>query len=234
MTAAEINIRFNIILDKVGQPAFKDTERTRFFNIAQLSMLDEYSKNHMAKQTIDSLPNYGTEDDTFMSEALQPFVPELTETSSGITIKTDADGRVTYADINTSVAFHTGQAVNFYHIDTVHRKDTTFEECDYVRRNDLQERKDNEFKEPTAAFPIYTYYDTYLLVHPIGVEDVKLSVIRYPVEILIDDATPGNNVDPEWPDKVTNELIFRALNLAGVSIREGEFYQMMEREVQKE
>jgi len=233
MTAEELDSRFQIILDKVGSPYLTDTERSSLYNMAQLSVLDDYvyNRKNKLKKNKDAEPPYGYENTNLNVEAVSVLIVEL----SGV-LTSDANGKIQKADIDTQINVASGKNTGLYHVANMARQstDTNYYVSRFVRLNDLYPHLANSFKAPTESNPSYTEYDSYYVSYPLAAVSVNTTVLRYPEEILVDDTTPANNVDPEFSDKVTNEIILRALQLAGVSIREAEFYGMVNAEYTKD
>ena len=215
MTIIELHNRFSIILDKEGAPDLIDSEFTALVNTAQLAVVKDIVEGELKNKKAVEMPAHAFENVSHLSERIAPLISSIT------TLTTDADGRIQYADINGLLS------TVFYHIANIARLESgVYYPCRFVRHNDRYKHELNSFKKPTITKPIVMKFADYLQILPdtasIG---VNMVTIRTPKDINFDEDTPGNNIDPELPDNTMQEVLFRALTLAAISIREPQLYQ---------
>ena len=83
---------------------------------------------------------------------------------------------------------------------------------------------------PTKKQPIAVIKDTYVQVYPENMGSVKFSYLRRPVEPVwgydIVNGRPvyseSKSTNLEWPDQTINDIIIRACNFIGISIKDGD------------
>lgn len=226
MDIIEMHKYFNQLIDKLGSPYFKEEEIDRFINRAQLSILDDYIYNRHNKRSKDEEPPYGFENTSLISEAVSPFISEITS------ISTDANGQFLIAAVNVALG-----GIVMYHLSNLSRKSSTdnlYYSCQFVRHNDYFRLIKNVFKVPSETHPIHRKFDAYIQVNPVGVANLEMTAIKHPLDVNNDIVQPLNNVSSQFPEKVHNEIVIRAVQQAGYSTREFDFYQVATAEKQKE
>lgn len=222
---------FKLIVDKVGSPYFTDSEIDEFLNAAQGSLLEDYVYNRNMKDKRMQLPlkeadpESGFENVAFLNEYISNLVTE-------ISVVTDAQGQIPYAAIDASLP------TSMYNLVNIARKDDNdvFRNVRYWRHNDYWRLKDNTLKTFDDENPAHLKYDDYIQVLPVAEgTDIDLTVIRYPRDIKLDEDTPANNQDSELSESSHDEIVYMALELAGISIREiQELYGPMAQKLEKE
>ena len=245
MTATELSARFDLICDKVGSPYFTATEKDNFFNTAQLSLVDEilFPSKKQDRKDVDAL-------DFSREDAFQQGIGTLIRTAviTGVTGNTST---ITFAQINTSLG--TGstslyKVVNFLVQNTINSTDyvsakrvrtITAASNVYQGLRTFNKTIAGNYKSAiytVSSYPSGTSGTTSLgqiQFYPaaIGVASSYLvEVIVFPRAI----STTGTIVNPEIDPMFHNELLFRSLQLAGISIRETELYQSTNLEQAKE
>lgn len=214
MTITELHNRFSIILDKEGAPDIIDTEFTALINTAQLAIVKDIVEGELKNKKEEEMPPHAFENVSHLSERIAPLI-------SSLSLSTDANGRIQYSDINALLS------TVFYHIANIARLENgIYYPCRFVRHNDRYKHELNNFKKPTVTSPIVMKFADYLQILPNTASiSVNMVTIRIPKDINFDEDTPVNNIDPELPDNTMQEVLFRGLALAAVSIREPQLYQ---------
>lgn len=89
---------------------------------------------------------------------------------------------------------------------------------------------------PEPDYPIVAFYDNYMQLYPIDVEEAVFTYLRRPVKPLwaftlvnnrpvYDEA---NSVNIEFPDETLNELCMKILSYVGINLREPQLVQYSE------
>jgi len=243
MTAAELSARFDLICDKVGSPYFTDTEKENFFNTAQLSLVDEilFPSKKQDRKDVDAL-------DFSREDAFQQGIGTLVRTA---TVTGIASGSVIdFTQVNTALGTGTvykvvnflvqsaltGSPINYVSAkrvrtitagSNVYKGLRTFNTATTGNRGAIYTISSYPSSGSTGTtslgriefFPSASATNSTFLVE----------VVVFPRPISI--STP---VNPEIDPMFHNELLFRALQLAGISIRETELYQSTNLEQAKE
>ncbi len=223
MTIIELHNRFSIILDKEGSPDVIDTEFTSLINTAQLAVVKGIVEGELKNKKAEEMPPHAFENVSHLSERIAPLIYPISTATVGNT------GHVLYSTINAFLP------TTFYHIASVARLEAgTYYFCRFLRLNDRYKHELNSFKKPDVTHPVYMLERNQIQTLPITASvAMKLVVIRNPKDINFDEDTPGNNIDPELPDNTMQEVLFRALILAAVSIREPSLHQAVVAEEKK-
>ena len=245
MTAAELSARFDLICDKVGSPYFTDTEKDNFFNTAQLSLVDEilFPSKKQDRKDVDAL-------DFSREDAFQQGIGTLLRTAA-ITGVTGTPSTITFAEINTALG--TGSTSLYKVVDFLVQA-STGTTTDYVSAKRVRSIRaaTNVYKglrtfntavagNRGAIYAVSSYaYGTsgttslgqieFYPAAPVTGSSYLVEVIVFPRAIK----TTTTIVNPEIDPMFHNELLFRALQLAGISIRETELYQSTNLEQAKE
>jgi hypothetical protein len=91
-------------------------------------------------------------------------------------------------------------------------------------------RMSSSIVAPDKSNPIAIFENTYLQVHPINISNISFPYLRYPKDAvwaftLVNNRPvfdPANSVDLEWEDLVVNDIIMKALQSIGISIKDAE------------
>ena len=215
MTIIQLHDRFSVIVDKEGSPDLIDKEFTDLINIGQLAIVKDIVEGELKNKKEEEMPPHAFENVSHLSERIAPLISSIT------TLSTDTDGRIQYSAINGLLS------TSFYHIANIARLEAgTFHFCRFVRHNDRYKHELNAFKKPTVTNPIVMKFANFLQILPNTASvSVNMVTIRFPKDVNFDEVTPANNIDPELPDNTMLEVLFRGLQLAGISIREPQLYQ---------
>lgn len=208
------------VLNRYSTSSVEDFEFSDLFNVAQLSILKDQTYNHhKGRNGVSQM--YGWEMTQYMNERWFPLI-HIYEGES------DGDGKVMYSDIKSKLGDR-----EIYHFDGV----LVGEEENYARwtrHNDLGRVIRNYFKKPTLENPIYLGYKDYIQIRPKGNHEVTATIMVYPREVVLDFDDESNNVDPELTDAVVLDVIYRILQLQGISIREQQLFEMANVEEEKQ
>jgi hypothetical protein len=245
MTAAELSARFDLICDKVGSPYFTDAEKNNFFNTAQLSIVDEvlFPSKKQDRKDVDAL-------DFSREDAFQQGIGTLLRTIS-VTGVTGGVTTVTFASLNTILT--TGSTAVYKIVNFMVQSATG--STDYVSAKRVRTIKSaaniygnlRTFNTATSnsnrnaiytvsSYPSGTTGTTslgqieFFPATTVASSSFLVEAIVFPRSISV----TAPIVNPEIDAMFHNELLFRALQLAGISIRENELYQSSNLEQAKE
>jgi hypothetical protein len=244
MTTAELSSRFDLICDKVGSPYFTASEKADFFNTAQLSIIDEiiFPTKKQDRKDVDIF-------DFSREDAFQQGIGTLvrTATVTGIASGTTS---ITFNQINTALVSGTVYKVIDFLVQASTGSTTTYNSAKRVRTINAASRvygnlrTFNSFTNNTGRSAIYTISSfasgttgttsqgriEFFPAAPVSGSSYLVEVVVFPRAISI----TGSVVNPEIDAMFHNELLFRSLQLAGISIRESELYQGANLEQAKE
>jgi hypothetical protein len=245
MTAAELSARFDLICDKVGSPYFTDTEKDNFFNTAQLSLVDEilFPSKKQDRKDVDAL-------DFSREDAFQQGIGTLIRTATVTGIASGVSA-ITFATINSALG--TG-STSLYKIVDFLVQAATGSTTDYVSAKRVRSIRaaTNVYKglrtfntavsgNRGAIYTVSSYASGTTGTTSLGqiefYPSAPVTGSSYLVEVIVFPRaikTTAPIVNPEIDPMFHNELLFRALQLAGISIRETELYQSTNLEQAKE
>ena len=234
MTTAEFSSYFDLICDKVGSPYFTSSEKSEFINLAQFSVLDnlifplkEREQNRKNRDIFDFDYEYA------MRQGLQKLFCSVAHTPA-------ANDYATYLEIEVDIDTVYGltgskvyKIVNIYLPENV-VSPTRFFSCKFVQSiNSSREIYENLlFGGATSPkFGIYTATNSQLTWIPSleNADEIKIDCIRKPRAFSIT-TSQTCELDDIWHP----EILYRATQLAGISMRDTEFYQMTGIEQTKE
>jgi|694.fasta_scaffold38250_6 hypothetical protein len=235
MTTAELSSRFDLICDKVGSPYFSATEKADFFNTAQLSIIDEiiFPTKKQDRKDVDIF-------DFSREDAFQQGIGTLvrTVTVAGVGAGTR---EIAFSVINTSLG---SGSTSLYKVIDFLVQDATGSTTNYNSAKRVRTinaasrvygnlRTFNSFTNNTGRSAIYTISSfatgttgttsqgkiEFFPAAPVSGSSYLVEVVVFPRTISISPV-----VNPEIDPMFHNELLFRSLQLAGISIREKELY----------
>jgi hypothetical protein len=234
MTTAELSSRFDLICDKVGSPYFSSTEKADFFNTAQLSIIDEiiFPTKKQDRKDVDIF-------DFSREDAFQQGIGTLVRTAT-VTGIAAATTNITFNQINTALVSGTVYKVIDFLVQASTGSTTTYNSAKRVRTINAASRvygnlrTFNSFTNNTGRSAIYTISSfasgttgttsqgriEFFPAAPVSGSSYLVEVVVFPRTISI----TGSVVNPEIDAMFHNELLFRSLQLAGISIREKELY----------
>lgn len=244
MTTAELSSRFDLICDKVGSPYFTATEKADFFNTAQLSIIDEiiFPTKKQDRKDVDIF-------DFSREDAFQQGIGTLVRTAT-VTGIAAATTNITFNQINTALVSGTVYKVIDFLVQASTGSTTTYNSAKRVRTINAASRvygnlrTFNSFTNNTGRSAIYTISSfasgttgttsqgriEFFPAAPVSGSSYLVEVVVFPRTISI----TGSVVNPEIDAMFHNELLFRSLQLAGISIREKELYDGTNLEQAKE
>jgi hypothetical protein len=235
MTTTELSARFDLICDKVGSPYFTATEKADFFNTAQLSIIDEiiFPTKKQDRKDVDIF-------DFSREDAFQQGIGTLvrTVTVAGVGAGTR---EISFSVINTSLG---SGSTSLYKVIDFLVQDATGSTTNYNSAKRVRTinaasrvygnlRTFNSFTNNTGRSAIYTISSfatgttgttsqgkiEFFPAAPVSGSSYLVEVVVFPRSISISPV-----VNPEIDPMFHNELLFRSLQLAGISIREKELY----------
>jgi hypothetical protein len=235
MTTAELSSRFDLICDKVGSPYFTATEKADFFNTAQLSIIDEiiFPTKKQDRKDVDIF-------DFSREDAFQQGIGTLVRTAT-VTGIASGTTNITFNQINTALVSGTVYKVIDFLVQASTGSTTTYNSAKRVRTINSASRvygnlrTFNSFTNDTGRSAIYTISSfasgttgttsqgriEFFPAAPVSGSSYLVEVVVFPRPISL---TTGSVVNPEIDAMFHNELLFRSLQLAGISIREKELY----------
>ena len=220
MTAAEFNSRFDLICDKVGSPYFTNSEKESFIMTAQYSIIDELMFPKRRNQEKKDQDVFGFQYQNSMLQGLQklrvvtnPLSPSVGFVTFTTITSAPNNNPTIYKIINFSLE-EDGQLYNARYVPSLVSTKSIYANL--------------QFGKTSAKYGIYTVGNDRIDFQP-AADAVAVEYIRVPASFSI-----GSNVTCEVDPIYHNEILFRALQLAGIAIRENDFYQAVSIEQQKE
>jgi hypothetical protein len=227
----------------VGSPYFTATEKADFFNTAQLSIIDEiiFPTKKQDRKDVDIF-------DFSREDAFQQGIGTLVRTAT-VTGIASGTTNITFNQINTALVSGTVYKVIDFLVQASTGSTTTYNSAKRVRTINSASRvygnlrTFNSFTNNTGRSAIYTISSfasgttgttsqgriEFFPAAPVSGSSYLVEVVVFPRAISISPV-----VNPEIDAMFHNELLFRSLQLAGISIREGELYQGANLEQAKE
>jgi len=243
MTTAELSSRFDLICDKVGSPYFTAAEKADFFNTAQLSIIDEiiFPTKKQDRKDVDIF-------DFSREDAFQQGIGTLVRTAT-VTGIASGTTNITFNQINTALVSGTVYKVIDFLVQASTGSTTTYNSAKRVRTINSASRvygnlrTFNSFTNNMGRSAIYTISSfasgttgttsqgriEFFPEAPVSGSSYLVEVVVFPRAISISPV-----VNPEIDAMFHNELLFRSLQLAGISIREKELYDGTNLEQAKE
>lgn len=243
MTTTELSARFDLICDKVGSPYFTAAEKADFFNTAQLSIIDEiiFPTKKQDRKDVDIF-------DFSREDAFQQGIGTLVRTAT-VTGIASGTTNITFNQINTALVSGTVYKVIDFLVQASTGPTTTYNSAKRVRTINSASRvygnlrTFNSFTNNTGRSAIYTISSfasgttgttsqgriEFFPEAPVSSSSYLVEVVVFPRAISISPV-----VNPEIDAMFHNELLFRSLQLAGISIREKELYDGTNLEQAKE
>jgi len=229
MLAATFNSMFDSICDSTANPYLTDTDKNNFARAATLGELEAIVRGLPENRYAVEPELRGLGNSQFEINDISILANHIATTASG------ADHSLSKTTLNTAIDAAAGiSGAVVYHITAVTHEDANNNvfEAKFLRHNDRTAYERNKYLKASATRHYFSEFQNEYRFYPSSVPSraVTLTSIRYPIEMLIDTDTPGNNVNPELPDHVMVAILYRACRLAGINIREPEFFQMVGQE----
>lgn len=103
-----------------------------------------------------------------------------------------------------------------------------YRKCTHILHNEYPVVADDALRMPIEKYPIYRNFSGYLQVDPQSSNQCEVVVLREPAYMWLNPSVAGHTQDPEVSDKLMIYVIFEALILAGVGVRDGQMYSMIQ------
>jgi hypothetical protein len=224
---------FDIIQDKSNELYFTDNEKVSFLNMAQRIFISEHIENNY--QTTPPLNHMGVmsgrsiESTQGSTDVLSPLiVGAMRYTNSTLSpIQTDNSGRLTSSVIEAAINYTSGKATKVSRMLSIGRisNGVTYP-VKFVRHNDHLTFSRNSFLSPTEDEPYYIIDGDDYIIYPNSSNELEVSVLREPVEMVYVNDGSASNVDCELSNSVHDRILDRALSLAGISGRDVALLQL--------
>ena len=203
MTITEMSQLFDVLQDKYGSPYFLDSEKELFLNRAQIQYV-----NDLLLDNDGGIINIEQNQDTFKN--ISPLVFDLDflrMDSLGIITKTAVTNKLQSVSTGASLLreLNVGWVIG-----------TDKRPAKYVSKNDWYEFLNNFFKRPSLKNPKYHENATDYRFEPIhpGAK-IYFTVLKYPRPMSI-----GSSTSTDLPESTHDDILVRALILAGVASRD--------------
>jgi hypothetical protein len=207
MTSTEARDKLRILFDERELPELTDSEIYSLLNMAQLEVL-----NRMIPSSLGGVVNFELDQNTY--ENIVPLIWEVDIQPSSYTTSGNSI-TITRSAITTALRSQSSDAgcnllrilnIGIY----VSSSPFQFSPVKYTKKNDFNIVINNYFKKPSTSQFLYTYKaDTYIIA-PKPTTFTRITCMKTPK--IMD---TGNS--PDFNDFVMNQVILKALELAGVS-----------------
>lgn len=140
------------------------------------------------------------------------------------------DGKLTKPD---NYLYFSAPLTRVWYKDGQGNQQTSQRPVDLVTSNELGDRLNSQFDNPTYSYPIVTDFEGYLQFYPKDVTQVELMYIRKPVDPIwaytVVDGEPvydaANSVDFELPPDMLDLLVVSICEYMGVNVKRGDMVQ---------
>lgn len=211
---------FDLIQDKPSSPYYNLAEKLEFINNAQTDLVNELAFQYLLNSRRLGEPSarvYSSVESTEAAlEVLEPLMVH------DIAVSSSASGVINRSDIKSAMNIISGDTEGFMMVTSLAKSLGDEDELPvrFVRANDFYQFQRNEFKKATSSEPQFRISRDKLTIRPSGVANYLTSVLKYPIDVVVDLNVPSNNVDSELPDFTHNDIMAIALDNAGVSSRD--------------
>ena len=232
MTIGEFRKSFNVIIDDCRADQGTDYEFSCLFNTAQSLVLSDliYGENDRTKVSEYSEPKYAFENTQHNVEEILPLVHYYDEDCKPY-LFTDDKGRIAFDELRDTfpdeVRYDEDGNISYRgkpeicHVASLARYGSGGKRfVKWFRHNEFQKQCNNPLWEPTDKYPASIYYNDYIQIWPKEKSMVSVSVVRQPVSVSL-----SMGIDPEMPTKFLNMVLFKMLELKGISNREYQIVQ---------
>lgn len=242
MKTIELLHKMRLFLE-VRSEYLEQYEMLEHLNNAQTAVVKDYLYNQSKKRSEYQQPPYGFEQTQHNSHAIRQLIVDFLDSETPL-LYLDQKGRLQYDRIKEHLPTNNiygpqgkiaERKCEVFHVTRFQwRHEGSYRTIKWLRHNDLSQAELNPHRKPTMKWPIYTTNKDYLQVLPVVDKVVRLTIVREPLFIWNDPADATVNQDPELPDHMMYDVLFRALTQAGIQIREGEFARFIEQEEMKQ
>lgn len=203
MTITEMVDYYDLLQDKYGSPYFTTSEKERFLNQAQLDIISDHLPKEGTEQNIERNANSWLAFNTLF------FSTVAVMNSLGVITKTDLESTLTTA-LGFTVTII--RPLSFSWTDS----NGTRPIIGPTRQNNWAKFIDNIFKIPVESEPRYYESNSSYVINPVNTgASITITGLRYPKAISVS-GTQTSELSPLYH----NEVVARALELAGVSSRD--------------
>jgi hypothetical protein len=239
MTAAEFDSLFDLICDKVGSDYFSDPEKESFINLAQYSVIDGLLFPQRRNQE-------KKDNDVFEFSYQNSMVQGLSQLHLILTVAIESPQTVLFSELSTAILGDYEVTADPYKIINVTLPTDVVGGVPQWNAKFVgtQLGSNSIYKNLRFGKNTDVRYATYTIRQHLGsaedreifwsaplvlAEDISVELIRTPAPFDIS-SSQTCEVDAIYHP----EILFRALQLAGIAIRESEFYEMTNIEQTKE
>lgn len=207
MTAAEMLLYFDLLLDKVGNPYFTDSEKYSFLNNAQL----EYIKSVLPS-------NEGGIVNLEVDQIVQNNIGTLIYETGNLNT---SSGELTKTDVNTALNTAANDSEPYIYVLAVSwTKSGNTYPVKFTRHNDWYTNEQNSLKKGSASRPKYKVLASKFVFSPVDdTASIKFTLLKNPKEI-------GVSQDCELPEHTHKKIVEIATNIASVSLRDEAYKQL--------
>jgi len=205
MTSSEARDKFKLLLDRAGSAYFSDDEIYSFLNLAQLEVL-----NRMIPDSLGGVINYEFDQNTYENISSLVNYMSMSPQLSG------SNGFIAYSNLRTQLITNSGDtSCDVFRIYAINYGNTNLP-IKYLSPSRVGTYLNNTFKSDTPYFTMHhRSFGQIISIYNCPVS-VNLTIIKTP-KIL----TASNT--PDFGDYVMNQVILKALELAGVSTHDPEY-----------
>lgn len=204
---------FAIIQDKFGSPNLIEDEIVDMLNHAQMEYL-----NRMFPDSQGGVTNVDMDSNTLAN--IQPLIFTISTTMNGTT------GLVTEAVLNTALQTESSDAnaTCFRVLSADITSDSITYPVKYAKHNNITAYERNFFKKPSVTNARYTLVGKGIRFYPIdATKTLKITCVKNPKTLNLADP-----INPELKDYALYQVLMIALELAGISTRDGELLQTIQ------
>lgn len=234
MRAREAISIFKTIYDEFRDEGVYDIEICRLINLATQDWMREAMHNILNKRSMYQAPIGGFENTQWDSNDWSTLISEFEgrTTETGYLMDTVISEKFPSSRYYDSKGLVSNEKCKIAQILSVERwSGTRFRSVTWDRHNEVAKNRRNPFRKPNDEYPRYLRLRGRINIEPGGSRIIKGTVLRYPVNMWYQSEEVVDGViaqDPELPRMVMITIIYRALILAGVNMRENQLMQMME------
>jgi hypothetical protein len=239
MTAAEFDSLFDLICDKVGSDYFSDPEKESFINLAQYSVIDGLLFPQRRNQE-------KKDNDVFEFSYQNSMVQGLSQLHLILAVGIDSPQTALFSELSTRILADYEVAADPYKIISVtlptdvaggvpqwnakfvgtqRGSNSIYKNLRFGKNTDVRYATYTIRQHLSSADDREIFWSAPLVV----ADEIEVELIRTPVPFDIS-SSQTCEVDAIYHP----EILFRALQLAGIAIRESEFYEMTNIEQTKE
>lgn len=212
MTARGMYEFFDIIIDRFNSPGFDEEDFNRIINSAQNKfVLDVFvNKNPSQFESYNQYTKFLTslEHSQIESEILKPLI--LDE----ITVSSSSSGFISDSSILSGIESIVGPGRSYIHPTMAYDQNRGYY-FKFVRHNDLKRFEQNSFKRYTDEKPHILMVRDGFRIYPKRKKTVVFGLLLSPSKIDV-----INKVDSELPEFCHDDIVFLAVELAGIATRD--------------